>query len=94
MKLIQCNEMSLGFRIQETLSWSIQAHVSFVMFFLAAKLKMQVCISLTDRSDKTSSCECNSQRSPLPLKVITLGSHVIINCLVVGQQGGQIIQFM
>lgn len=65
MKLIQCNEMSLGFRIRAMLSSSIPAHVSFVMFFLAAKLKIQVCISLTDHSDKTSPCACNSQRSPL-----------------------------
>lgn len=65
MKLIKCNEMSRGFRIRATLSLSIPVHVSFVMFFLAAKLKIQVCISLTDRSDKTSSCACNSPRSPL-----------------------------
>lgn len=33
--------------------------------FSQPKLKIQVCISLTDRSDKTSSCACNSPRSPL-----------------------------
>ncbi len=52
MKLIQCNEMSLGFRIRATLSLSIPVHVSFVMFFSRSQIKIQVCISLTDRSDK------------------------------------------